>query len=316
VANTVSAREAHHMGIQDERQHQARPLGTLDGDGKGDHDQPFHLGRRPRASAPHPFSTRAPVLNPRHDPLGRGVARASSRPTSTRRSQLAHPERGTAGGDLIHSSCPAAELAVRAERLRLARDLHDSVAQTLYGIILGASRVLTLLERSETEAVHTIVSDMLRLANDSQTELRALVHELRSDESRQVERGLAESLASLTAAHEASGAIRVHLTLADEPDISRDAKQTLIRIAQEAIRNSEKHARASHVDLVLETHPSEVLLLVVDDGRGFDPDAVHPGHFGLQLMREQAIAVGASLDVISAPGRGTQVRVRVGRGSR
>jgi nitrate/nitrite-specific signal transduction histidine kinase len=67
------------------------------------------------------------------------------------------------------------------------------------------------------------------------------------------------------------------------------------------------------VDLVLEVGPSDVMLLVTDDGRGFDPYASHPGHFGLQLMCEQAMTVGAVLELVSAPGRGTQVRVRVGR---
>jgi signal transduction histidine kinase len=65
---------------------------------------------------------------------------------------------------------------------------------------------------------------------------------------------------------------------------------------------------------VLEVGPSDVVLLVIDDGRGFDPHEPHPGHFGLELMYEQAMAVGAALDFDSAPGRGTQVRVRVARG--
>jgi NarL family two-component system sensor histidine kinase LiaS len=67
------------------------------------------------------------------------------------------------------------------------------------------------------------------------------------------------------------------------------------------------------VDLVLELGPSDVVLLVTDDGRGFDLDASHPGHFGLQLMREQAMAVGAALEFVSAPSRGTQICVRVRR---
>jgi signal transduction histidine kinase len=67
------------------------------------------------------------------------------------------------------------------------------------------------------------------------------------------------------------------------------------------------------VDLVLGVGSSDVTLSIADDGRGFDPDASYPGHFGLQLMREQAMAVGAALDLVTAPGRGTQVRVRVGR---
>src|SRR6202035_5746776 len=101
--------------------------------------------------------------------------------------------------------------------------------------------------------------------------------------------------------------------LADEPDIAPSTKAILARIAREALQNVAKHAQATHVDLVLDVGPSEVTLLVADDGRGFDPGASRPGHFGLQLMCEQAMAVGAALELVSAPGRGTQIRVRVGR---
>jgi signal transduction histidine kinase len=177
----------------------------------------------------------------------------------------------------------------------------------------SASRVLTLLERSETDTVHTVVSEMLRQANDSQRELRTLVYDLRSDDSRRLAGGLAASLATLAAGFEVSAGYRVHLSVADEPDIAPSTKETLIRITREALRNSAKHAHASQVQLVLETGPSEVTLVVADDGRGFDPSAAHPGHFGLQLMYEEAIAVGGSLDLISNPVGGTQVRVRVGR---
>jgi signal transduction histidine kinase len=96
-----------------------------------------------------------------------------------------------------------ARRAVHEERTRLARELHDSVAQTLYVITLNASRVLMLLQRSETEQVHTIVNDMLRLADTGQTELRALLHELRSDEVDQFQGGLIGALASEAAVLEA-----------------------------------------------------------------------------------------------------------------
>ena len=112
---------------------------------------------------------------------------------------------------------------------------------------------------------------------------------------------------------EVSGGCQVRLSLADEPDLAPSTKTTLVRIAREALHNIAKHAQATCVDLVLEVGPSDVTLLVADDGRGFDPQAAHPGHFGLQLMREQAIAVGAALELVSAPGRGTQVRLCVGR---
>ena len=199
------------------------------------------------------------------------------------------------------------------ERQRLARELHDSVAQTLYGITLNAARALALLERSEPEHVHGIVSDMLRLANDSQTELRALVHDLRSHESDQLPHGLIGALASHAAEFEAAAGCQVRLVIAEEPDIAPGVKATLSRIAREALRNVAKHAQATQVQLVLEVGPSDVTLSVTDDGRGFDPDAAHPGHFGLQLMREQALAVGAALDLVTAPDRGTQVHVRIGR---
>ena len=86
-------------------------------------------------------------------------------------------------------------LAVHEERRRLARELHDSVAQSLYGITLSASRLLTLLERSETAQAHTIINEVLRLASDSQAELRALLHDLRSDESSPLQGGLTGALA-------------------------------------------------------------------------------------------------------------------------
>jgi signal transduction histidine kinase len=208
------------------------------------------------------------------------------------------------------------EIAVRDERLRLARELHDTVAQSLFGIALGASRVLTLLERGETEHVHTIVGDMLRVANESQSELRVLVHELRSDDCYQLEDALTRALTSEAMGLETSGGCRVRLSLADEPDIAPSAKATLARIAREALHNVAKHAHATHVDLVLEVGPSDVTLVVADDGQGFDPDKSHPGHFGLQLMNEHAIMVGAALELVSAPGRGTQVRVRLARRAR
>lgn len=257
---------------------------------------------------------RSLTLDPRLDPVTRVATRTSMRPTSRRLdTHVPRPERAPSVGGLVESTRRASELAVRAERLRLARELHDSVAQTLYGITLSASRVLTLLERGETETVHTVVSEMLRLANDSQTELRALVHELLSDESCQLEGGLTASLTSQAVQLQAQTGCQVRLLLADEPDIAPSSKGTLFRIAREALRNSEKHAQATCVDLVLEVGPSDVTLLVADNGRGFDRYAARPGHFGLQLMREQATAVGGALELVSAPGRGTQVRVRLPR---
>ena len=204
-------------------------------------------------------------------------------------------------------------VAVQHERGRVASDLHDTVAQTLYGISLSAARALALLERSETTPVQSVVQELLHLANDGQTELRTLLHDLRSGQPLPLQGGLTAALASLATGLESRTGSQVRLSLADEPDLANTTKATLIRIAREALHNIAKHARATHVDLVLEVGPADVTLQITDNGRGFDLAESRPGHFGLHMMREHAMAIGGALDLVSAPGRGTQLRIRVAR---
>src|SRR4030081_3197733 len=159
---------------------------------------------------------------------------------------------------------------VQQERGRVASDLHDTVAQTLYGISLSAARVLALLARSETAQVQSVVEELLHLANDGETELRTLLHDLRSDQPLPLQGGLTGALPSLPTGLESRTGSQVRLSLADEPDLTNTTKATLIRTAREALHNIAKHARATHVDVVLEAGPTEVTLLITDNGRGFD----------------------------------------------
>ena len=103
----------------------------------------------------------------------------------------------------------------------------------------------------------------------------------------------------------------MHLAASDEPDLSQRAKEALYRVAQEALHNAAKHARARNLDLVLEVGDADVGLVVADDGRGFDPQGEFPGHLGLKSMRERTAAVGGSFEIASAPGAGTRLSVRV-----
>jgi signal transduction histidine kinase len=100
------------------------------------------------------------------------------------------------------------------------------------------------------------------------------------------------------------------MQVAGEPDLPQVAKEALYRVAQEALHNAVKHARAHTLDLSVELGDSEVGLVVADDGRGFDPLREFPGHLGLQSMRERAAAVGGTLEIQSAPGEGTRLRAR------
>ena len=161
--------------------------------------------------------------------------------------------------------------------------------------------------------MQSVVEELLHLANDGETELRTLLHDLRSDQPFPLQGGLTGAPANLATGLESRTGSQVRLSLADEPDLANTTKATLIRIAREALHNIAKHASATHVDLVLEVGPTEVMLLVADDGRGFDPTEARQGHFGLQLMREHAMAIGGALHLVSTPGRGTRVRIRVMR---
>ena len=107
----------------------------------------------------------------------------------------------------------------------------------------------------------------------------------------------------------------IRLSLADEPEVPAATKEALVLISREALHNVARHGGAERVDIVLEADAESVVLLITDNGRGFDPSTKRPGHFGLQSMRERAAAVGGVLALVSAEGVGTQVRVIVPRAS-
>jgi len=201
--------------------------------------------------------------------------------------------------------------AVLQERARVARDLHDSVSQTLYAITLAASRARRLLEQNHgTEAQH-IIDDVAQLANAGQSELRALLTNVFSD--RLTAGGLTTTLVHLAADHRTRNGLDIRLSLAAEPDLPAKTKQALALISREALNNVVKHAGAHRVDLVLTVAAAEIVLIIADDGRGFDPAVVRPGHFGMQSIRERAAAVGGTLEFLSEHGVGTRVRVRISR---
>src|SRR5438874_5471283 len=203
----------------------------------------------------------------------------------------------------------AQELAALQERQRLARELHDSVSQALYGISLWAHTVREALESSEPEQAEAAIEDVLTLAEAGLAEMHALIFELRP-ESLEME-GLMAALAKQVAVLRARYKLTVEADLVDEPDLSLEKKEALYRIAQEALHNIVKHARASSVVLRLARQEKEVLLEVCDNGRGFDPTGPFPGHLGMRSMRERVAKIGGTLTIESEAGQGTCIRVRV-----
>ena len=242
------------------------------------------------------------------------------RPEPSRRVRVRDGSRSHAPGGLPRAAiqrpdkqASAAEAARLQERARIARELHDSVSQTLYAITLTASRARRLLEQNQGDEAHHIIDDVLQLANAGQSELRALLTDIRSD--RLTSGGLTVALAHLAADVRTRHGLDIRLSLADEPDVSARTKDALLLISREALHNVVRHASADRVDVVLEADARNSVLLITDDGRGFDPAAHRPGHFGLHSMRERAAAFGGTLELISADGVGTQIRVRIPRAS-
>jgi PAS domain S-box-containing protein len=191
------------------------------------------------------------------------------------------------------------------ERQRLARDLHDSVSQAVYGIALGARSAVELLSKDPAQ-LREPLDYILRLSEAALAEMRALIFELRPEA---LEReGLIGALKHHTAVLRTRYSIAVEESLAGEPTMSWESKQALYRIAQEALHNAGRHARATRVRIALSQDHACIRLEVSDNGVGFDTGSEHPGHFGLNTMRERATELGGSLEIDSRPQAGTTVQ--------
>jgi signal transduction histidine kinase len=199
-------------------------------------------------------------------------------------------------------------MAALEERQRLARELHDSLSQTLYGIALGCHTALTLLDRDRDRVVQAL-DYTLALAGAGLTEMRALIFDLRP-ESLESE-GLASALSKQAAAVRVRNDIDVEVTLCGEPEARLDVKETIYRIAQEALHNAVKHAQATRLILALSDESDALRIEITDNGIGFDPQASYAGHLGIRSMRERTSRLGGSVEISSQPGAGTRVVSRI-----
>jgi signal transduction histidine kinase len=207
----------------------------------------------------------------------------------------------------------ARELSIAAERNRLALDLHDAVSQKLFALVLSAEAARTLLER-DPAAASDQVEKLQGQAQEALEELRSLVFELRPPDLEKD--GLAGALRKHVELLGRLGEQELELVVDDgiPADPHRDGE--VLRIAQEALQNARKHAQANHLAVRLRIDEDGLLLEVEDDGVGFDPDApaTRSRRLGLTSMEERAQRVGGTLEIRSAPGAGTTIRLRAGGG--
>lgn len=200
----------------------------------------------------------------------------------------------------------AAESAVIAERTRLARDLHDAVTQTLFSASLTAEALPELWEADPEEGRRT-TEELRQLTRSALAEMRTLLLELRPSAVTQAR--LEDLVRQLLDATVNRVRVPVHFSADGQRPLPDDVKVALYRIAQESLNNVVKYARAKRVTVDLRQQPMGVRFSVADDGIGFNPDTVGPGHMGQRIMRERAEAIGARFTIQSEVGHGTVVMV-------
>jgi signal transduction histidine kinase len=205
------------------------------------------------------------------------------------------------------------QLAVLEERRRLARELHDSVTQSLFSMSLLAQVLPDLWEIDRAEA-HAGLGQIRDLTRGALAEMRALLFELRPAELG--ERGLAHALREHATAFARRAGIAITVDATGDLALPEAVEQAFFRIAQEALSNIARHASARQVRLALRAGPrgrsqaeASAQLLIADDGQGFQPADVGAGGFGLTSMRERASNIGARLRIDSTLGRGTEISV-------
>jgi len=223
---------------------------------------------------------------------------------------VAFADQATLAIDNARLKVQAEEIAVNAERSRLARDLHDAVTQTLFSASLIAE-VLPRIWAKNPEDGRQRLEELRQLARGALAEMRTLLLELRP--TTLVEAPLEELLRHLAEATTGRARIPVTLKIEGHAVLPTEVKIAFYRIAQEALNNISKHSGASSATLTLNVAGSdecrEVSLEVRDDGKGFDPYSVTGEHLGLGIMRERADSICACLTVGSRRGEGTDITI-------
>ena len=206
-----------------------------------------------------------------------------------------------------HLRSQAEEAAVAEERSRIARDLHDSVTQTLFAATIIADVLPRLWERKPEQGLQRL-QELHQLNRGALAEMRTMLLELRPTMLDNADLG--EVMEYLVAATSNRARVPVNLTIeGDASQLPNEVRVALYRVAQEALNNVFKHANASKASVELHIEPDDAQLTVTDDGSGFEAQEVAGNHVGLRIMHERVGEIGAKLTITSEPDAGTQINV-------
>ncbi|GHO97755.1 hypothetical protein KSF_078030 [Reticulibacter mediterranei] len=204
----------------------------------------------------------------------------------------------------------ASESATRTERQRIARDLHDTIKQQLFSISVSAATAQVYWSKDLPKAQAAIV-DIQQVVKEAQVEMQALLQQLGSTLLENTK--LADALRTQAEALKYRSGLEMSLTIGDLPPdelLPEGTRETIFRLVQEAFANIARHARATEVTVTLQQSERALHLAVSDDGQGFDTKMARAG-MGLTNMRERVAALGGSIEVQSAVGRGTNIHITV-----
>ncbi len=193
------------------------------------------------------------------------------------------------------------------ERTRIAREVHDELGQSLTEMKLDLSWLAGRLSPGNGQLLGRLRST-LQLADSTIQSVRRISTELRPAV---LDLGLAAALEWQTREFQARTGIRCRLRLPDQEEVAPDVSTALFRIFQEALTNIARHAGATRAEVVLKKQPDGLVLLIRDNGRGFDPASSSSKSLGLLGMRERAAILGGGVDISSASGKGTRVTARI-----
>ena len=209
--------------------------------------------------------------------------------------------------------CQVQNVAALEERERIAREMHDGIAQVVGFLNIKTRMAQQLAGSGKLEQAKVELAQMQKIVQEAYTDIRQSILSLRT--ARELERGLTAAIRDSASDFAEQNSIPVEVDLAEEREVSfsTEAEVQLVRIVQEALANVRKHSRANKVWIRLSRRDGDGLLSVEDDGIGFDLSQAEGRKrrcFGLETMRERAESVGARLEVVSIPGEGTRVQVR------
>ena len=205
-------------------------------------------------------------------------------------------------------------LAVETERTRISREMHDGLAQVLGYINTKAQAVEQFITNKDLKAAEDNLKEMSETARQAYREVRVGILALRTQVG--ADRSLSDALNEFISEfqYRLGSSTKVKQKIPDTINLNPLQEVQILRIVQEALINTRKHAQATIVSVIISQRNEELQVEVSDDGRGFNPLAIKREewpHLGLQTMQERAEAVGGTFEVESAPGKGTKVRVSI-----